>query len=113
MSRRWPQSRGGRGRSSRSIADESRYADLPELLAGTNCRAAAGEDALIEAAAGDADLVIAAIVGCAGLEPVMAAIEAGQTVALANKEALVTAGALMTDAARSQRRDAAAGRQRA
>jgi 1-deoxy-D-xylulose-5-phosphate reductoisomerase len=45
------------------------------------------------------DLVIAAIVGCAGLKPVMAAVEAGRTVALANKEALVTAGALMTDAA--------------
>jgi 1-deoxy-D-xylulose-5-phosphate reductoisomerase len=43
---------------------------------------------------------MAAIVGCAGLEPVMAAVEAGRTVALANKEALVTAGALMTDAAR-------------
>src|SRR6185503_8049563 len=43
----------------------------------------------------------AAIVGCAGLRPAMAAIEAGKTVALANKEALVTAGALMTDAADS------------
>ncbi len=43
---------------------------------------------------------MAAIVGCAGLEPVMAAIEAGRTVALANKEALVTAGELMIAAAR-------------
>jgi len=83
------------------VADESRYQALAELLAGTDCRAAAGEGALIEAAAGDADLVIAAIVGCAGLRPVMGAIEAGKTVALANKEALVTAGALMTGAARS------------
>ena len=83
------------------VADESRYTDLAELLVGTNCRAAAGEEALIEAAAGDADLVIAAIVGCAGLRPVMGAVEAGKTVALANKEALVTAGALMTDAANS------------
>ena len=83
------------------VADESRYADLAELLVGTNCRAAAGEEALVEAAAADADLVIAAIVGCAGLRPVMGAVEAGRTVALANKEALVTAGALMTDAARS------------
>jgi 1-deoxy-D-xylulose-5-phosphate reductoisomerase len=82
------------------VADESRYTDLAELLVGTGCRAAAGEDALIEAAAGDADLVIAAIVGCAGLRPVMGAVEAGKTVALANKEALVTAGALMTDSAR-------------
>jgi 1-deoxy-D-xylulose-5-phosphate reductoisomerase len=81
------------------VADESRYADLAELLAGTNCSVAAGADALDEAAAGDADLVIAAIVGCAGLRPVMAAVEAGKTVALANKEALVTAGHLMTGAA--------------
>jgi 1-deoxy-D-xylulose-5-phosphate reductoisomerase len=54
---------------------------------------------LAEAAAGEAELVIAAIVGCAGLKPVMAAVEAGRTVALANKEALVTAGELMTGAA--------------
>ena len=81
------------------VSDERRFLDLQELLVGTNCRAAAGEEALTEAATGDSDLVIAAIVGCAGLRPVMAAIEAGRTVALANKEALVTAGALMTDAA--------------
>jgi 1-deoxy-D-xylulose-5-phosphate reductoisomerase len=81
------------------VADESRFEALAELLVGTNCRAAAGEAALLEAAAGEAELVIAAIVGCAGLKPVMAAVELGRTVALANKEALVTAGALMTDAA--------------
>ena len=81
------------------IADEARLTDLQDLLAGTDCRAAAGEEALVEAAASDAELVIAAIVGCAGLRPAMAAVEAGRTVALANKEALVTAGALMTDAA--------------
>jgi len=81
------------------VADERRFRDLQELLAGTNCRAGAGEAALVEAATADSDLVIGAIVGCAGLRPVMAAIEAGRTVALANKEALVTAGALMTDAA--------------
>ena len=83
------------------VADENRYSDLAELLVGTNCQAAAGEEALIEAAAGEAELVIAAIVGCAGLRPVMGAVEAGKTVALANKEALITAGALMTGAARS------------
>ena len=59
------------------VADERRLGELEELLAGTGCRAAAGEEALIEAAAGEADLVIAAIVGCAGLRPVMAAVEAG------------------------------------
>ena len=81
------------------VSDESRLSDLQELLVGSNCRAEAGNEALIEAAAGEAELVIAAIVGCAGLKPVMAAVEAGRTVALANKEALVTAGALMTEAA--------------
>ena len=75
---------------------------LPELearLQGSRCRAATGREALAEAAAGEADWVMAAIVGCAGLEPVMSAIEAGRTVALANKEALVTAGQLMISAA--------------
>ena len=81
------------------VADETRFNDLKQLLAGTSCRAAAGETGLIEAAVADVDLVIAAIVGCAGLSPVMAAVEAGRTIAMANKEALVTAGALMTDAA--------------
>jgi 1-deoxy-D-xylulose-5-phosphate reductoisomerase len=81
------------------VSDERRLSDLQELLVGSNCRAEAGDEALIEAAAGEAELVIAAIVGCAGLKPVMAAVEAGRTVALANKEALVTAGALMTEAA--------------
>lgn len=84
------------------IADESLLKELEELLAGSECRAAAGEGALIEAASGEADLVIAAIVGCAGLRPVMAAVEAGKTVALANKEALVTAGELMTRAAQGR-----------
>jgi 1-deoxy-D-xylulose-5-phosphate reductoisomerase len=81
------------------IGDETHLRELRERLAGSNCRAAAGAEALAEAASGDADLVIAAIVGCAGLLPVMAAVEAGKTVGLANKEALVTAGQLMIDAA--------------
>ena len=81
------------------IADDSRLQELEARLAGTDCRAAAGTEALNEAAAGEAEWVMAAIVGCAGLRPVMAAVEAGRTVALANKEALVSAGALMTEAA--------------
>ena len=83
------------------VADETALPQLEALLAGTGCRAAAGIEALIEAAAGEAELVMAAIVGCAGLVPVMAAVEAGRTVALANKEALVSAGTLMTEAAAS------------
>ena len=81
------------------IADESQFADLQELLEGSGCEAAAGPAALVEAARMDCDLHIAAIVGCAGLEPTMAAVEDGRNVALANKESLVTAGALMTGAA--------------
>jgi 1-deoxy-D-xylulose-5-phosphate reductoisomerase len=81
------------------IADEGRLPELDEALRGTSCRTAGGQSGLLQAAAGDADLVMAAIVGCAGLMPTMAAVEAGKTVALANKEALVTAGALMTEAA--------------
>ena len=77
------------------IADEQRLGELAETLAGSGCRAAAGPSALVEAATGEADLVMAAIVGCAGLAPTMAAVETGKTVALANKEALVTAGELM------------------
>jgi 1-deoxy-D-xylulose-5-phosphate reductoisomerase len=83
------------------IADEARLRDLEDALQGSGCRAAAGADALVEAATGDSDLVMAAIVGCAGLRPTMAAVEAGKTVALANKEALVTAGDLMTEAAKT------------
>lgn len=81
------------------IADSSCFAELKAKLDGSGCRAESGADALCEAATGDADWVMAAIVGCAGLVPTMAAIEAGKTVALANKEALVTAGSLMTEAA--------------
>jgi 1-deoxy-D-xylulose-5-phosphate reductoisomerase len=87
------------GASRAVIADESRLPRLRELLAGTSCDAAGGDDAMIEAVTGEAELVIAAIVGCAGLRSTMAAVEAGKAVALANKEALVTAGPLMTEAA--------------
>ena len=81
------------------IADADRLGELRQLLGGTTCRVEGGPEALIEVACGEGDLVIGAIVGCAGLRPVMAAVEAGKTVALANKEALVTAGPLMTEAA--------------
>jgi 1-deoxy-D-xylulose-5-phosphate reductoisomerase len=83
------------------IDDANLLPDLLKQLKGSGCRAATGREALIEAAAGEAEWVMAAIVGCAGLEPVMAAIEAGRTVALANKESLVTAGELMIAAARN------------
>lgn len=81
------------------IGEESLLGELQAALAGTGIAAAAGAGALVDAARAGADWTMAAIVGCAGLPPVMAAIEAGGTVALANKEALVSAGALMTAAA--------------
>ncbi|HMP44207.1 MAG TPA: 1-deoxy-D-xylulose-5-phosphate reductoisomerase [Sphingopyxis sp.] len=83
------------------IADAARFGELKEALAGTGVEAGAGADALVDAARRPADLVMAAIVGTAGLAPTMAALEAGVDVALANKEALVSAGELMTAAARA------------
>lgn len=83
------------------IADGTRYSALREALAGSGIEIAAGPDALVSAAQRPSDLVMAAIVGCAGLAPTMAALEAGTPVALANKEALVSAGALMTAASRA------------
>ncbi len=80
------------------VADESCLAELRNALAGTSIQTAARPSALIEAASRFADIVLAAIVGTAGLAPTMAAIEQGRTVALANKEALVSAGEVMTAA---------------
>ncbi|MBU6269075.1 MAG: 1-deoxy-D-xylulose-5-phosphate reductoisomerase [Sphingomonadales bacterium] len=80
------------------IADEGRLPALREALVGSGIEAAGGEAALVEASARGADVTLAAIVGCAGLAPTMAAIECGKTVALANKEALVSAGEIMTAA---------------
>ena len=80
------------------VADETAYGDLRDALAGTGIEAAAGPNAMVEAAARPVDMTVAAIVGCAGLGPTMAAIARGGTVALANKEALVSAGGVMTAA---------------
>jgi len=80
------------------VADEAALPALREALAGTNIQAAGGEAARVEAATREADITVAAIVGCAGLAPTMAAIEQGRAVALANKEALVAAGSVMTAA---------------
>jgi 1-deoxy-D-xylulose-5-phosphate reductoisomerase len=81
------------------IADESLLEPLRQALSGTDTDAAAGDAAVIESASMGADWTMAAIVGCAGLAPVMAALRGGRTVALANKEALVSAGEIMTKAA--------------
>ncbi|UZW53749.1 1-deoxy-D-xylulose-5-phosphate reductoisomerase [Sphingobium sp. JS3065] len=80
------------------IGNEAHYEALKDALRGSGVEAAAGEVALVDAAQAGADWSMAAIVGCAGLRPTMAALKAGGTVALANKESLVSAGALMMDA---------------
>lgn len=80
------------------IGQDAHYEALKDALRGSGVEAAAGEGALVEAAQAGADWSMAAIVGCAGLRPAMAALKAGGTVALANKESLVSAGALMMDA---------------
>lgn len=77
------------------VADEAAFGELRDALDGTGIRVAAGADALVDAAQMGADWTMAAIVGCAGLPSTMAAIKTGRTVALANKEALVSAGDLM------------------
>jgi len=82
------------------VADPACYAELKEALAGTGIEAAAGADAIVEAAQRPADWVMAAITGAAGLRPTMTAIERGATVALANKECLVCAGTLFMRRAR-------------
>jgi 1-deoxy-D-xylulose-5-phosphate reductoisomerase len=82
------------------IGEESLLAELRAALGASGIEAAAGREAVLEAAASGADWTMAAIVGSAGLAPTMKALEGGKTVALANKEALVSAGGIMTEAAR-------------
>ncbi len=74
------------------LASEAHYPELKERLAGTGIEAAAGEAAVIEAAAMPADWIMASIVGAAGLRPTFAAAAQGTCLALANKECLVSAG---------------------
>jgi len=81
------------------VADEGCLPALRDRLACTGIATAGGEQALLDAAAMGADWTMAAIVGCAGLEPVMAAIAQGGTVVLANKEPLVSAGEVILAAA--------------
>ncbi|MEG3122564.1 1-deoxy-D-xylulose-5-phosphate reductoisomerase [Sphingomonas sp. GB1N7] len=81
------------------VADGSCLPDLRARLAGSGVEAAGGAQALLEASAMGADWTMGAIVGCAGLEPVMAAVEQGGIVVLANKEPLVSAGDVILKAA--------------
>jgi len=74
--------------------------DLKAALSGSGVEVAAGSKAILEAAARPADWVMSAIVGAAGLAPGLKALEHGTTLALANKESLVTAGPLLLETAR-------------
>jgi 1-deoxy-D-xylulose-5-phosphate reductoisomerase len=80
------------------VSDASVYRDLKEALSGSGIEVAAGAEAVVEAAARDADWVMASIVGAAGLQPTLAAIKRGATIGLANKETLVCAGSLVMKA---------------
>ena len=82
------------------IADPNGYAALRDALSGTGIEVAAGAEAVVQAAALEADWTMAAITGAAGLAPTLAAIRRGACVALANKEALVCAGEVMLRAVR-------------
>ena len=83
------------------VADEACLPALRAALAGTDTRVAGGDEAVVEAAASGADWTMGAIVGCAGLRPALAAVEAGRTVVLANKEPLVSAGEVILAAAQA------------
>jgi 1-deoxy-D-xylulose-5-phosphate reductoisomerase len=77
------------------IADESAAVLLENALQKEDIQVEVGAEAIVDAATGSIDTVLAAMVGYAGLLPVLRAAEAGQTIALANKEALVVAGSLV------------------
>lgn len=87
-----------------AVPEESAAADLKVRVADTGCRVLCGEEGLSEAATEEsADMVLSSIVGFAGLKPTMRAIESGKDIALANKETLVTAGNLFTEAVKKNK----------
>ena len=86
------------------LFDEKAAEELKTRISDTGCRVVSGMDGLIEAASlEDADIVVGAMVGMIGIRPVMAAIEAGHDIALANKETLVCAGHLIMPLAKKNK----------
>lgn len=86
------------------IGDEKKYEKVKAALSGTNIKVFAGETALEEAADFDTyDIMLAAIVGFAGLKPTLKAVQKGKTIALANKETLVVAGDIVMQTALEKR----------
>ncbi len=87
-----------------AIADESRYAYVCDALRDTDVKVYAGTEAIVGLMEMESiDIVLAAIVGVAGLRPTLHAIECGKPIALANKETMVVAGAIVTAKARQHR----------
>ena len=82
-------------------ADEAKLGDLRSALSGSGVEAAAGANAIVEAASRPADWIMSSIIGAAGLAPGMAALAQGTTLALANKESLVCAGKLLLETGRA------------
>ncbi|MGB0960049.1 MAG: 1-deoxy-D-xylulose-5-phosphate reductoisomerase [Halocynthiibacter sp.] len=86
-------------------AHDGDYTRLKEALSGTGIEVGAGRSALLEAAGRPCDMMVSGIIGAAGLEPGLEALKAGVTVALANKESLVCAGALLLKTAADHKAD--------
>jgi len=84
-----------------AVADAAKGHALREALAGSGIATGAGPEAVIEAGARDAEIVVTAIVGAAGLQPTMAAVRRGAQLGIANKETLVCAGPVVTAAAKA------------
>lgn len=82
------------------VADPAAYGVLKQALSGSGIEAAAGAEAVVEAAERPSDFVMSAIVGAAGLAPTLTAVRRGAVIGLANKETLVCAGALFKDEVR-------------
>lgn len=82
------------------VADPAAYGALKQALSGSGIEAAAGAEAVVEAAERPSDFVMSAIVGAAGLAPTLTAVRRGAVIGLANKETLVCAGALFKDEVR-------------
>ena len=86
------------------IRDEKCYREVADALADTDVKVFCGMDSICSLVAADGvDIVVAAMVGFSGLRPTLAAIRAGKTIALANKETLVAAGSLVTALAAEHR----------
>jgi 1-deoxy-D-xylulose-5-phosphate reductoisomerase len=86
-----------------AIGDQSRYAQLRDLLADSDIEVTGGADGVIAAAGADADVTMVAIVGAAGLAPALEAVKRGGFIALANKECVVAAGQVFRDAMQRSR----------